>query len=124
MKLQLVLFTVTILMAAKSYPKALSILLPSLSLTTSIPTAAQSTPAWQRLHLFGRLPANVTNNKIASRTSVSTDEDLAQGLPGLVIAIVMLLSFAILIIVVGEGLAWRNERAARGPREDGVVFEV
>jgi spore maturation protein SpmA len=25
---------------------------------------------------------------------------------------------------VGEGLAWRNERAARGPREDGVVFEV
>jgi hypothetical protein len=36
-------------------------------------------------------------------------------LPGLVFAIVMLLSFAILTIVVSEGLAWRNERAARAP---------
>jgi hypothetical protein len=125
MKLQVLLFTATILIAAKPYPKALSILLPSLSSTTSIPATAQSTSAWQRLHLFGRLSANVTdNNKMASRTSVTTDQDLARDLPGLVIAIVMLLSFAILTIVVGEGFAWRNERAARGPHEDALVFEA
>ena len=107
MKLQLLLFTATILIAAETYPKAPSILLPSLSSTTSIPTAAQSTSAWQRLHLFGRLPANVTdNNKMASRTSVITDRDLARDLPGLVFAIVMLLIFAILALLWAR--VWRG----------------
>jgi hypothetical protein len=125
MKLQLILFAVTRLMAVESYPKALANLLPSLSSTTSFPTIAQSTSSWQRLNLFGRLPTNVANNnRIASPTSVTTDQALAQDLQGLVIAIVILLSFAILTIAVGESLAWRNKRAARGPGEDGVVFEV
>jgi len=106
MKLQLLLFTATILIAAETYPKALSILLPSLSSTTSIPTAAQSTSAWQRLHLFGRLPSNVTDNKMASRTSVITDQDLARDLPGLVFAIVMLLIFAILALLWAR--VWRG----------------
>jgi hypothetical protein len=109
MKLQLVLFKVTILMAVKAYTKALrqfsSFPLFNHQLSNSRPEHV----FLARLHLFGRLPANVTdNNKMASPTSVTTGQDLARDLQGIAIAI-MLLSFAILTIVVGEAArVWRG----------------
>lgn len=128
MKLQFLLFTVTILTAIKSYPRVLANLISSLSSATSTLANSQSSASWARLQVLGRVPTNITDNnkKETTPAPVPTDQDRAQDLQGLVIVMVILLVFAILTIVVGEVLAWRHKGENQSPAEDNegrVVYE-
>ncbi len=127
MKLQLLLFAVTILMTIESYPKALANLISStpIPLTDAYTTASRAAAA--RFSLFSRNLTNTTNHTVFPCSIQLTDQDLAQELQGVAVFGEVCIIFTVLAILVGEGLAWQKRRGARieaeGNREDRVTFE-
>ncbi|PMD17266.1 hypothetical protein NA56DRAFT_707779 [Hyaloscypha hepaticicola] len=127
MKLQLLLFAVTILMTIESYPKALADLINSIPIPLIDAFTTASRAAAARFSLFSRNLTNTTSHTVVPCSIQLTDQDLAQELQGVAVFGEICIIFTVLAIFVGEGLAWRKRRGARfeaeGDREDRVTFE-
>ena len=127
MKLHLLLFAVTILTTTESYPKALADLITSLPLPLTDAFTTYSRAAAARLRLFSRNTTIATNHTVVPCSIQLTDQELARELQGVAVFGEVCIVFTVLVIVIGEGLAWRKRGRARfeaeGDGEDGVMFE-